>query len=317
MPPPSARTGCRSRGPIWLVSLALLVLQPGAGLAQAEPEVGPVDRTWPLEGGEAVTVRAPHVSVHVDAWDRGELRVRKRDPNDRYGLRVDTSSPSRALVEVTSEKPVDAGRARRDTIHVTVPRSAALSVTTYWAGLSVAGVEGDVAMESYFERAEYRGRARRVRVEGFHEPVRIEAPAARDVVASAGGGDVRVATGGGTVRVETVRGDIFVESGGAVERAEVGTTGGSILFAAALAAGASITLDSHHEDIEIRLDPGARARFELESHRGEVDVDDDFGPHGTVEVGPRGGRRLRFTLGSGGAVVRASSFHGDIRLTAR
>jgi len=294
------------------VILALAIGDPAVATAQ----VGAMDRTWPASGSASVAVRAPHATVRVDVWDREEVRVRKTDPARRQRVEVTPSPASGLIVAVEPVGPIAAGRRRSDTVFVTVPRHASLSVKTYWGAIQVVGAEGDVALESYFEEAVYRGGAPRVSVRGFHSPIMIEAPHARSIVAESGGGDVHVLSGGGRLRVETVRGDIEARARGALAEADLRSTGGSILLSAPLAATATIALDTHHGTLDVELDPGVGARLRLETYLGAIE--NALGPSAPARrSGPVRANALDFSLGEGGALIVASTYRGDIRLHRR
>jgi len=292
-----------------LLALVLVACLARTGWGQT----GAVDRTWPA-AGDRVSVRAPNASVYVDAWDRDEIRVRKTDAGSRHDLGVSASPDSGLVIDVRHLAPADPELSARDTVFVTIPRRSELSVQTYRGSVGVVGIEGDVRLESFFGRAEYRGDAERVSVAGFHGAARIDSPSATEVVVTTGGGDVVLLTGGGVVRVESVRGDIDVRALRAVGRATIESTSGSIGFEASLSADAEIVLDTHGGDVALRLGPGSGARIELETYRGAIR--NDLGPSIPAAGGPVRRSHVEFTVYGGRAIVRASTFLGDIIVRA-
>lgn len=289
--------------------LAVAIAVPTPAGAQGAP----LDRTWPAATTAPVVVRAPRMTVRIDVWDREAVRA--RGPAGARPLRIEAtrSSPDGLIVDIESR----GGRGDlSDTVFVTIPRRAPVSVESYWGAIVVVGAEGDVSLESYFEEVAYRGGAARVSVRGFHSEVHVEAPRARSIVAESGGGDVHVLTGSGQLRVESVRGDIEVRARGPLAEADIRSTGGSILLSASLAASAAVTLDTHHGSIDMELDPGAGARFRLETYLGAIE--NDLGPSSPARRrGPVRVNAVDFPLGDARALVVASTWRGDIRLRRR
>lgn len=297
-------------------AVALLCLLGVADRSEIAAQAATLDRTWPSPDSAPVAVVAPVTNVRVDAWERGEVRVVLPDAADRYRVDVGRASGPGLIVAIEALGPFDARRSRSDTVFVTVPRPAPVSVRTYRGAIHMAGAEGDVTLESYFEEVVYRGGATRVSVRGFHAPIRIEAPRAASIVAESGGGDVNVLGGGGRVRVETVRGDIDVRGNGPLVQAELRSTGGSIFLSAPFTEAATIGLDSHHGTVELEVDPAAGARFRLETYLGAIE--NELGPSSPAWTsGLVRPNALDFSLGDGATVVTASTYRGDILIERR
>ncbi len=254
--------------------------------------------------------------MRVEVWDRAEIRVRMEDPEARHRLGISDAPGSVLEIQVQPDGPAAPGRGDADTVFVTIPRHSPLSVRTYRGAVSIAGGDGDIEADAYFETIEYRGAARRVTAKGFRGDIAIDAPDARLVVVESGGGDARVETAGGDVRVETVRGDIDVRARDPLERVDLRSNAGSVALSASLTADATVMLDSHHGSLDLGLDPATGARFRLETWLGAIE--NDLGPSASA---PRHGRaranRVEFNLGPGGALVTASTYRGDIRLHGR
>jgi DUF4097 and DUF4098 domain-containing protein YvlB len=294
---------------IGLLAMLVSVCAPRVGQAQ----VGSVDRTWPAGETNAVSIQARHASVHIDVWNRSEVRVRKSDPHARQRLRINRSASRGFFIVVRPEESAEPGRALNDTIFVTVPRKSRVSVQTSTGSVTVLGVEGDVRLESFFDSCVYKGDAERVFVTAYHGTTRVEAGRAREVVVTSGSGDVHVNTGRGGVRIQTVNGDIDVVSMDPLDSADVRSTFGSIAFAATISSEATVALESHSGDVELTLDEDVRARLQLDTYLGAIH--NDRGPSAPARPWGSGGwSRVEFALNGGGAIVTASSFRGDIRL---
>jgi DUF4097 and DUF4098 domain-containing protein YvlB len=133
---------------------------------------------------------------------------------------------------------------------------------------------------------------------------------------------VRLKTGGGQVSVSKVTGDLSVSTvGGGVSlleieptTARVETVSGSVVYDGTLTRRATLNVQTHSGNVELRLPRETGAEFDLHSIDGFVMV--ALNPKGPVNKPIRGQPQF-FGNAGGGAFVVVRSFKGDIRLVGR
>jgi DUF4097 and DUF4098 domain-containing protein YvlB len=133
---------------------------------------------------------------------------------------------------------------------------------------------------------------------------------------------VRLKTGGGKVSVSKVTGDLSVSTvGGGVSLLEVEpttalveTVSGNVVYDGTLNRRATLNVQTHSGNVELRLPRDTGAEFDLHSIDGFVMV--SLNPKGPMNKPIRGQPQF-FGNAGGGAFVMVRSFKGDIRLIGR
>jgi len=127
-------------------------------------------------------------------------------------------------------------------------------------------------------------------------------------------GDITLDGGGEDVSASTVSGVLRV-AGGVVERGRFESVTGPINFAADLARGGDVRLDTHSGAIEVRLARGAAVEMDAQSVTGGIE---NAWTQTRPAVGREGrGMELGTSSGMGGARVSIRSFKGNVRLATR
>jgi DUF4097 and DUF4098 domain-containing protein YvlB len=133
---------------------------------------------------------------------------------------------------------------------------------------------------------------------------------------------VRVRTGGGKVVLTRSAGDVSVTTvGGPVSlldaqpaTARVETVSGNVVYDGKLDRRATLNIQTHSGEVELRLPRDTGAEFDLHSIDGAVLV--ALSPKGPFPK-PMRGKPMFFGNAGGGAFVVVRSFKGDIRLIGR
>ena len=164
-----------------------------------------------------------------------------------------------------------------------------------------------------------------VELDGLRDGIEVVTVAADVTVRDAVGtievmttsGDVTIADSGGRLKVESVSGSLrFLNTPGRSLTAR--TASGSIRFEGNLLGGGAYDLSSHEGAIELRLP--ADASFELTARSVQGQVSNTFPlklkQHGRLPP-PSHAQSLLGTVQSGAALLRASSFSGNISIEKR
>jgi hypothetical protein len=296
------------RGPI-----VLLALVAAPALAGAQELLGRSDSvfTWrgPLPAGALLTVRNHNgpIEVRPATGTQVELRAEKRA---RYGnftdVAFDISTGSRGDVKICStfrsNDPCDDDEGRRSwnsdedwrrgvTVMMTllVPRGAQVRVATGNGAVSVERVGGEV------NAATGNGRVSVLNTDGA---VKV-ATGNGDVEVREAKGAVRVSTGNGRVTVSTAQGPVEAHSG----------NGDIDVRMTALKPSEDMTFSTGSGDVRVTLPTDYSGELDATTGNGSISSDFDLKLEGRMSP-----RRVRATIGTGGARLRLTTGNGGLEL---
>ena len=293
------------------VLLVALVVIPA--LSGAQTLLGRSDAvfTWrgPLRAGALLTVRNHNgpIDVRPATGTQVELRAEKRA---RYGniddvaFNVGTSSSGDVTICSTfrGNDPCDRdrdGRSRNDddngrrsvTVAMTVllPRGTRLRVSTGNGTVAVERVGGEVNASTGNGRVSVRDTDGAVRVSTGNGDVEV-----RDVT-----GAVRVTTGNGRVSVTTAQGPVEARSG----------NGDVDVRMTAVRASEDMTFTTGSGDVRVTLPADYNGDLDASTGNGSISSDFDLKVEGRLSP-----RRMRASIGRGGARLRLSTGNGELEV---
>jgi hypothetical protein len=248
-------------------------------------------------------------AVLVRGWDRPEVHVTGRLGEGTDELRFERRG-DRVVVEV--RLPRRGGRDVEPTnLEVSVPRASTVEIDTVDAEITVLALEGRLRAHSVSGDLQVETAGRELELESVSGDVRLEG-AGQDarLRLSSVSGDVRAEGVSGEVEAESVSGDLVLALG-TVRRLEVNSTSGRLELRTALEPDARLDLESVSGDVEVTVDGATDGHYELRSFAGDIEA--CFGPEPERQrYGP--GRRLDFTQGDGGPLVRIQTMSGEIEV---
>lgn len=278
-----------------------LAMALAAGLhapARAESVETAVDRETTL------LVEVHSGTLIVQTWDRDfvEMQAWGDEP-----LQLDLRKRGRRLrgtVEGGHGHPVEAD------VEVRMPA---------WMPLEVEGRELDCEIESLSASIEARvlggdlliqGGRGRIRVHSVHGSVTLRGSSGQiDIHAT--NDDIRMHDVEGQIIAETVHGDIRIE-GARSREVELVSTSGDLLYDGAIERDGEYFFSTHEGDVRLAIPPDTSALLEIETYKGEVQVQGASLEAALVEV--RRDREYRAELGEGQARVRIQNFNGNVEL---
>jgi hypothetical protein len=289
----------------------LLALVAVPALAGAQTLLGRADSvfTWrgPLPAGALLTVRNHNgpIEVRPATGSEVELRAEKRA---RYGNLTDVAfnvrTGSRGDVTICStfrdNDPCDEDRRswssdddgrRNVTVAMTVlvPRGAQVRVATGNGAVSVERVGGEVSASTG------NGRVNVLNTEGA---VRV----------STGNGDVQVREAKGAVRVSTGNGRVTVSTSQGPVEARSGN-GDIDVRMTALRPSEDMTFSTGSGDVRVTLPTDYNGELDATTGNGSISSDFDLKVEGRMSP-----RRVRATIGTGGAKLRLATGNGGLEL---
>ena len=287
---------------------ACLVLPARSG---AQALVGRNDSvfTWhgPLRAGALLTVRNHNGPIEVRPASGGEVELRA-EKRARYGnysdVAFDVGTASNGDVSICStfrdNDPCDEDRRRSSSdddwrrgvtvaMTVLVPRGAQVRVSTGNGAVSVERVGGEVSASTG------NGRVNVLNTDGA---VRV-ATGNGDVVVRDVKGAVRVTTGNGRVTVSTAQGPVEARSG----------NGDIDVRMSAVRPSEDMTFSTGSGDVRVTLPTDFNGELDATTGNGSISSDFDLKVEGRMSP-----RRVRATIGSGGARLRLATGNGGLEV---
>jgi DUF4097 and DUF4098 domain-containing protein YvlB len=291
------------RNVIALFAMCLLVVAPAA--AQTK-----VDEAHPLAADGVVEISNIAGSVTVIGTGAGEVEITGVLGANVSKLQV--SGTERHLeIEVKPKEGTHRGHDAELTIRM--PSGATLDLETVSAKVAVDGLSGEVEIETVSGAVTIEGRPSVLEVESVSgDTVVAFAPPETEIESVSGRIEVR--DGRGTLEAANVSGAIEV-LGGAFDEASLESVSGSIIWRADFSGRGSFEMETMSGDLEVVVDPGASADFDVSTFSGRITS--DFGPEAERTSKHAPGKELHFAMGSGGGRVSLSSFSGSVEIKAR
>jgi hypothetical protein len=260
------------------------------------------DRPFVLEtdADARVTIENTSGSITVTAWDRNVVSV--------SGGR----STLRDLEVEGSPKHVQLKMMHGHYLEVRVPRRAQLRAHSASGFVRVEGVEGTVDVESASGTLHIEGTPRSIHAQGFSGGVTILGGGTEVTRAESVSGTVMITRANGIVEAKSSSGGVSVK--GNVREAVLFSVSGSVVFDGVVANGGRLSAESSSGSVELTLPRNTSAKYELSTL--SADINNDFGPPATRKRGGSG-VSLEFTIGNGGARIKAASVSGSVLLQGR
>ena len=317
--PFSAAPRLRVSSRVALVVIGALALvcgvRVGGAQAVAKPGAQRVSVARAVAADASIRLMGSFASLRVVAWEHDSLSITGQLPaGARFdgGVMAATGGERSRGAKYFVEAPTEA--AAGGALELRVPARARLWIKAGSATISVVGVTGGLDLNIVGGAIQVTGNPRELRAESMDGAVTVDgAPTWVRVKTASGDVELRGGAGGSEdAGLQTVSGTVRV-SGGRYERLRLESVTGPVRFAAGLARGASLDVDTHSGVVELAVDPKALA--------AEVDL---LTVAGTIEnrvlgrkpvAGREGrGQELGFTVGAGSARVMVRTFKGTIRL---
>jgi DUF4097 and DUF4098 domain-containing protein YvlB len=287
--------------------LAALVALPA--LSGAQTLLGRNDAVFnwrgPLRAGASLTVKNHNgpIDVRPGTGTQVELRAEKRT---RYGnesdVAFDVETSSNGDITICStlrdNNPCDEnqrgwnsdnGRSVSVAMTLLVPAGAQVRVSTGNGAVSVERVGAEVSAST--------GNGR-VNVLNTNGPVRVSTGNG-DVVVREAKGSVRVSTGNGRVTVSTTEGPVEARSG----------NGDIDVRMTAVRPSEDMTFSTGSGDVRVTLPTGYNGELDASTGNGSIESDFDLKLEGRMTP-----RRVRATIGSGGARLRLATGNGGLEV---
>jgi DUF4097 and DUF4098 domain-containing protein YvlB len=266
-----------------------------------------IDTTIAFSRNGSVELQVGAGEIIVSAWTRDQVRVRAT--SERSALRFE-ASPGHLSLGLRS----GSSRSGDTRFELTVPVGVRVRANSSSGDIRITGSKAEV--EARTQRGD-------IVLEDVG-PAEITAFSG-DVQASVIGGDLRINVLSGDIRIRQVTGEVEVKTvSGEIDLRDarskyvrLGSTSGDITFDGTIDAAGRYELQTHSGDVDLTLPANVGAHLTVSTYSGGIESDFTL----TILPGSGGvtshGKEFNFTLGRGGARIRAESFSGDINIRSR
>ncbi len=266
------------------------------------PAAQETDTVFAVRPDARLDLQAMNGEVVVRTWDRDEMRVvAEHSERDRVVISV-----SGAVVRIRAESW--RGVPRSVDFEITLPATMGVEINGTFLEVELFGVGGEVRVETVQGDLTLEGGRDFVRLHSVHGDVECVGARGRIDLGSVNG-DVDVSDAVGAVHVETVNGDVRLE-GIESDEVEVSTLNGDLVYDGTILNGGRYTFSTHSGDVTLQLPEDANATIAVSTFRGEFEAEFPV----TLTHTESGGKRFRFTLGTGSAQIEVDSFSGTVWL---
>ncbi|MEC9356466.1 MAG: DUF4097 family beta strand repeat-containing protein [Pseudomonadota bacterium] len=284
-------------------SAVLILAMIASASAFAAPR--PIDESRPLDADGRVSVSNVAGFIHVEAWDREEVRLTGRLGDNVEALEIEGSA-SQLSIEV--RYPRSLRNADETELELKVPRGAALELEAVSADIEVRGISGRLQAQSVSGEVSAQVDSEEVELSSVSGDVSLRGPARRSKLESVSG-DVTVTGAADDFQAETVSGDIELV-GGPFREVDAQSVSGDVDLDIELSPGAEVDVETLSGEVRLSLPSGTDASVAMHSFSGSL-----VSELGTVLDDDA--KDVRFNLGKGGGGIELESFSGDIELRAR
>jgi DUF4097 and DUF4098 domain-containing protein YvlB len=261
-----------------------------------------VDSTFAFSRGGYVDLAVRSGEITVTGWTRTDARV---------VIHSESSAP--VDLQLSSGRiTVGARRSGEVRIEVMIPIGSRVAATAGSGDIRITGTNGeveaqtasgDIEVTDAAERATITTMTGTVHVARIRGRVRVNGTSS-DLDASDITGDLDIHTVSGEVRLARITANIV--------RAE--TTSGDITYEGTMNASGSYDFQAHSGDIRIDVPANVQATLQLQTYNGSITSRFPMTLQPGENMQSRKGKKMNFTIGSGGARVTVETFSGDITI---
>ncbi|MEN3338736.1 MAG: hypothetical protein V7647_2412, partial [Acidobacteriota bacterium] len=285
-----------------VAALICLVAASGDAAQNRHARPAETDETVPASRGMRLALENAAGSVEIHAWDSDAVRIQARHAS-RTKVLIRTGENAVTITASASGGP--AGSVDYD---ITAPSWMAMRIEGQYDDVTIEGTRGDVSVETVRGDITIRGGSSSVTAKTIEGQVVVEGARGKVDVSSVNEG-ITITGAGGEISAETTNGSIRLARIDATS-VDVATINGDVTFDGTLSDNGRYSFNSHNGDIVLTVPETSNATFNVRTYNGEFST--TLALKGPDPSGVRRGKRVSYTLGSGGADVDLESFGGEI-----
>jgi DUF4097 and DUF4098 domain-containing protein YvlB len=304
----------------WLVISLLLVFSLAAAKEKYEEKF---DKTVALAKDGKVDISNISGDITVLSWSQDQVKIEALKISEASSLEKAKENAAKVTIEVVPEGSLLRIETKYpksdkfwggDSVNVSVnyklwiPEKAALKATNISGDISAEAIGGAVALKAVsgdIHLTKAAGGADCNTVSGDVTVAEVTGSAFLKSVS----GDVKASGVKGSVEAESVSGDIGLTEVSEASTVRVKALSGEVLYRGGVSKQGNYSLKSHSGTVTLYIPADSAFDLEAETFSGEIQSDFEIKVMGKVSP-----KELSGSVNGGGAVLKVSSFSGDIKL---
>jgi hypothetical protein len=289
-----------------LAAVAALAAMPSSACAQRDREITRIDSTFAFDKGSWVDIGIISGDIVVTGWTRPEAKIYAS--TERGWLDVQLSSH-----RLTLQTRSDRGHSGNTRVEIMVPIGTRVQVSSVSGSIRVTGTDGEVEAGSVSGSVEVLGATDRITVHTVSG--KLHAAKLR--------GRARLSTTSTSIEAEDIVGDLSAGSvsgritltGVKSSHVSAETVSGSVTYDGNIDPAGSYDLSTHSGNVRMIIPDNSAATLELETFSGRISSAFPITLQpGEISSMARHGKKMEFTIGTGGARITGSTFSGNITI---
>ena len=310
----------RMRGTAWLVISLLLVFSLAVAKEKYEEKF---EKTVALAKDGKVDISNISGDITVVSWNQDQVKIEALKVSEASSLEKAKENAAKVTIEVVPEgsllrietKYPKSGKFwGGDSVDVSVdyklwiPEKAALKANNISGDITAESIGGAAALKAVSGDVQITKAAAGADCNSVSGNVTV-ADVTGDAFLKSISGDIKASVVKGAVEAESVSGDVELMDVSEAPTARVKALSGEVVFRGRLSKQGNYSLKSHSGSVSLYLP--ADSAFDLEAETFSGGIRSDFEIKVVGQVSPK---EMSGTVNGGGAVLKVSSFSGDIQL---
>jgi len=262
-------------------------------------------------------------SIEVKSWDKGEVKIDALKISKASTLAVAKENVKKVKIivekegktlRITTEYPKKLNKkAKRSlnvsvTYHLLIPAKASAKIDSISGSVDLEKIGGAVKVNVVSGKIELRKADKGADCETVSGSLKLQ-----DIV-----GDAYMKTVSGSITANRIRGSVKAEVvSGKIELREISeaklvegkTVSGSVIYEGTINRDGRYTLQTHSGSVKMILPSDSGFDLEAKTFSGRIETDFDITISGKISK-----RKIQGTVNKGGAVIKLSTFSGNISL---
>jgi len=304
----------------WIVVLLLLVFSLAAAKEKYEEKF---DKTVALAKDGKVDVSNISGDITVMSWNQDQVKIEALKVSQASSLEKAKENAAKVAIEVIEEGNllrIETKYPKSDkfwggeSVNVSVdyklwiPEKASLKANNISGDITAEAIGGAAGLKAVSGDVQLTKAAGGADCNSISGNVTV-GEVTGNVFLKSVSGDVKANLIKGSVEAETVSGDVELVEVSEAPAVRVKALSGEVLYRGAISKQGNYSLKSHSGNVVLYLPADSAFDFEAETFSGDVETDFEIKIMGKVSS-----KEMSGSVNGGGAVLKVSSFSGDIKL---
>lgn len=275
--------------------------------------------------GEVVLVNISG-QIDVKTWDKGEVKIDALKVSKASTLEKAKENAAKVkivvkkegnILKIKTEYPKNKKEWKQDSINVsvnynlTIPSKASVKITSVSGNVDLEEIGGAVKVKPVSGSVTIKKALKGVDIDAVSGNIIVQ-DVTGDVYLNAVSGKINARGIKGSIKAAVVSGKIELRDVSSADKVEASAVSGSIVYEGQISSNGRYTLSSHSGKIEMIIPSDSGFEFEAKTFSGSIHSDFEVKVSGEISK-----RKISGVVNRGGAVVKLSTFSGNVYLKKR